>query len=130
MDIRTTYSNYLKSADLGGHEPTVTIASCEMEEMPGSDNESKPVLKFHGKEKGIVLNVTNRRVLEEAYGPMTENWVNRQVQLYVIQVRNPQGNMVDGLRVRIPAAAPAPAPVPEPAPAAPAAPVDDDTIPF
>lgn len=125
MDIRTTYSNYLKSADLGGHEPTVTITSCEMESMPGGD-ETKPVLKFYGKDKGLVLNKTNSEMIADAYGYDTTAWVGKIVTLFSIKV-NFQGNMVDGLRVRIPAAQPQAAPA---APSQSAPPAEDDEIPF
>lgn len=113
MDIRTTYSKYLKSADLKGQEPTVTIASCTVEEV-GQQKDMRPVLKFEGKEKGMVLNVGNSELIGAAYGYDTDSWPGRQVILYVVKV-NFQGEMKDGLRVRIPPAQPQVASQPAPA---------------
>ena len=98
-------SNYLKAADLNGRTIPVTIADCQLEDLGG---ESKPVLRFVGKDKGCVLNKSNASVLADAFGDETSAWNGKKIELYSEKVFF-QGRMVDGLRVRIP---PQPAAVP------------------
>lgn len=92
-------SNYLKAADLNGRTVKVTIADCELEHL---DDEQKPVLRFQGKQKGMVLNRTNAAVLAAALGDETGAWVGREVELYPDRTMF-QGRMVDCLRLRVPA---------------------------
>ena len=91
-------SNYLKANDLQGREPIVAIADCQMQDFGG---ESKPVLTFKGQQKGLVLNRTNAAVLSAAYGDDTEAWKGKRIQLYSEKVFF-QGQMRDGLRLRVP----------------------------
>ncbi len=62
-------SNYLKAADLQDREVTVTMADVKMEKL-GDD--SRPVLYFRGKEKGLVLNKTNANNIASRYGDDTD----------------------------------------------------------
>ncbi|MEA1048581.1 hypothetical protein U5801_01920 [Lamprobacter modestohalophilus] len=102
---------YLKAQDLQGRTVSVIIADCRMEDLGG---EEKPVLYFQGKDRGLVLNKTNAGVLVDAYGDETSQWNGRPLELFAARVSF-QGRMVDGLRVRVPAA-----PLHQPAPAQPA----------
>lgn len=105
MLISTAFpSNYLKSADLQGREPIVVIAGCLMQDLGG---ESKPVLTFEGQQKGLVLNRTNATVLTDAFGDDTDAWMGKSIQLYSEKVFF-QGQMKDGLRLRLPASQPQP----------------------
>ena len=114
-------SNFLKAADIQGHEPIVTIDRVEMQEV-GDGN--KPVVYFKGKERGIVLNKTNFAAIEDITGePDTDQWAGHKVKLYVAKVEY-QGKRVPA--IRIDNAGPtrtAPAPVPVDAPT-------DEEIPF
>lgn len=92
-------SNYLKAADLNGRAVKVTIADCQLEHL---DDEQKPVIRFQGKQKGMVLNRTNAGVIAAALGEETGGWVGREVELYPDRTMF-QGRMVDCLRVRVPA---------------------------
>ena len=92
-------SKFLKSADIKGYEPTVVIADVRVEEV-GKD-EHKPAMYFQGKEKGMVLNRTNADVISEMYGPNTDDWMGREITLFVTRVQGPNG-MTDGLRVKAP----------------------------
>lgn len=123
MDINSLFpSNYLKAADLQGQPRRVTIASCQPEQL--GQGEIKPILKFAGVPKGLVLNKTNSMMLAAAFGPETTAWTGREIEL-VSEMVMFQGRAMPGIRVRI-AATVAPAPVAAdpfanatPAPAAP-----------
>lgn len=109
-------STYLKAADLQGRAVLVTIADCRMEHL---DDESKPMLLFVGKGRGLILNKTNAGILVNALGDETDAWRGRVVELYPDRVMF-AGRMVDAIRLRIPQA-PAASPPPPMHPAAPAA---------
>jgi hypothetical protein len=66
------------------------------------DGETKPVLYFVGKKKGLVLNKTNATKLSAAYGDETDEWAGKDVILYPDQATF-QGRVVDCIRVRVPA---------------------------
>jgi len=133
VDINNAFpSNYLKSEEIkaAGGPVKVQIATVVMEDL---DGESKPVMKFHGKDKGMVLNRTNANMCTHIFGsPNTDAWANQWIALTVEPV-NFQGRIVDGLRIKqVEQPAPA-APQMAPAPQAAAqAPSDDfpDDIPF
>ena len=91
------------------------------EKTARSPREDKDMLHFADPNvKPLGLNVTNKRVLIGAYGDETDNWRGQPVEIYVDpNVTNSRGEIVGGIRLRIPAAAPhAPsigaAPVPSP----------------
>lgn len=109
-DINSLFpSKYLKSADIKGHEPTVVMSHIEVEDL-GDD--TKPVLYFQGKEKGMVLNRTNADAISELYGIDYDEWAGREITLFVMKVRGPNG-MTDGLRVKAPKRKPAAKPKPQ-----------------
>ncbi len=119
-------TKYIKAEDIGNHRPTVIIADVKMEDV--GDNEMKPVVYFHGKEKGMVLNKTNAEMIAHLYGDETDAWRGQSVDLYTTMVQF-QGRPTLGLRVMAPAPqmpahqnGPAPRPVhPAPNPNAPPA---------
>lgn len=75
-------SAYLKVADLGDAEPIVTIARVEIEAV-GRTKESKPVVYFEGKPKGLVLNKTNGTRIADLLGSAeTEDWIGQRIRLY------------------------------------------------
>ena len=94
-------SNYLRSVDLQGRAVKVTISDYKMEKL---GNETKLILYFRGKEKGMVTNRTNANEIADTFGDDLDSWVGKQIELYVARV-DFQGKKVDGLRVRIPAQA-------------------------
>ena len=91
-------SNYLKAGELQGREATVTIESVKVVTL---NDKRKLVLKFFGKNKSFVVNKTNSRAIERAYGPNTDDWINNQIVLYPAVVEF-QGEQVDAIRVRVP----------------------------
>ncbi len=111
MDIRAAFpSNYVKAADLGGKPWTMVIRTCVLEDLgQGSEKERKPILYFNGAQKGLVLNKTNANVVAAAYGDDTAAWQGRPVEVFPTPVEF-KGQMVDGIRLRVPQAAPQPLP--------------------
>ena len=96
MDINQAFpSKYLKASDLEGQRATVTISSATQEELGG---DLKVILYFQGKEKGMVLNKTNAYTISAMYGPITDNWIGRQIELFATMVTF-QGQPVPALRV-------------------------------
>jgi hypothetical protein len=77
----------------------VTMSHVDMEDV--GDTDKKPVLYFNGKDKGVVLNKTNSRVITNAYGDDTEAWRGKPLILYPAMV-DFRGDMVEAIRVRIP----------------------------
>lgn len=109
-------SNYIKAADLKGRAVSVVISAASIEKL-GEDR--KLVLKFQGKEKGLVTNKTNANRIGYLYGNDTDSWIGKEIVLYADLV-DFQGKTVEAIRVRPPeqrsteVATPAPAPKPVP----------------
>lgn len=100
-------SKYLKGADLNGRTVRVTIDRVDIEEV--GDGDRKPVMYFQGKDKGLALNRINADTISSAYGPETDDWTGRIVELYFDPNVYYGPKKVGGLRVRIPRLATAPA---------------------
>jgi hypothetical protein len=94
-------SPYFKAVDLADGSVTLKIESTKLEKM--GDGESKPVLRFVGQEKGLVLNKTNGNMLCKLYGDDTDDWVGRLVQLTSMTTEF-SGKVVDCIRLRPPLA--------------------------
>jgi|ERR1700730_7451846 len=91
-------SKYLKASDLQGREVRVVISHVDQCEV-GDD--TKPVLFFEGKNKGLVLNKTNATNIGDAYGDETDEWAGQVVILYEART-DFQGRTVPCIRVRAP----------------------------
>lgn len=99
-------SNYVKASDLNGGSRVLTIKAIRLEELgQGADKKTKAVLYFEEAQKGVVLNVTNKNIIKDAYGPETDAWIGKQLEVFADKVQF-KGQMTDGIRVRIPAPAP------------------------
>lgn len=58
-------------------------------------------LKFAGIEKELVVNVTNRRILDGMFSPATANWVGKWVTAYVQKgIQTGDGSTKNGIRFR------------------------------
>lgn len=126
-------SNYIKASDLQGKATTVTMERVEIEEIKSRNgNDTKPVLYFLGKEKGLVLNKTNSRAISALYGNETDDWQGQAIELFSAMV-DFAGDQVEAIRVRAPRRPPAKPPArpaaPPPQPSEPP-PLEDDSIPF
>jgi hypothetical protein len=71
-------SKYLKKDDFPQPE-ILTIKDCTLEEVGKGD--TRWVLWFKEKAKGVVLNVTKIKQLEGAYGDDSDNWNGKKVKL-------------------------------------------------
>lgn len=126
MNIQTAYpSNYLRADDLNGKAVNVVIDRIEMEEVgQGRNKETKPVIYFKGKEKGLVCNKTNANTIAKLYGGETDEWIGNSITLKPAEVEF-QGEMVLSIRVSpMKPTAPAAKPVAKATPTQPD-PVDD-----
>jgi hypothetical protein len=89
-------SNYLKAADLRGTTVRATISNVEMEKL---GNDTRPVVYFQNKEKGLVLNKTNANNISLVYGDDTDDWIGKAIQLYPTMT-DYQGRSVECIRVK------------------------------
>ena len=112
MDINTAFpSNYLKKTDFPAPRQLI-IDTVVMEDLAqdGHPADMKVVIYFNGAPKPMVANKTICMVLAAMFGPETDSWAGKQVEVFndVTVVFN---GAVGGLRVRPvtqPAAQPSP----------------------
>ena len=124
-------STWLKAADLQKRRVVVEINDVRAEEMNNDGKtETKAVVYFKGKEKGLVLNKTNASQIAYMYGDEMDMWGDKRIELYPTMV-DFGGKMVEAIRIAPPPGQPmesAPMPVAQNGPA-PAGDLDDP-IPF
>lgn len=88
--------SYLKAEDLKGRTVPVTISEVEIKDF---DDGKKVVLRFEGKDKGLVANKTNCSIIAEVLGSDdTDDWVGGTVKLTTKKVEF-QGKLVPSIRV-------------------------------
>ena len=105
MKIDEVYpSNYLKASDLKGKLVKVKMKAVTVEEI-GDDK--KPVIRFEGRDKGLALNKTNAGIIASAYGQETDAWNGKEIELRPDKTQF-QGQLVDCIRVQVPAQAAGP----------------------
>lgn len=113
MNINDVYpSKYVAAADLKDGNARVIIARVEVEKI-GDD--TKPVLYFKGKQKGLVLNKTNSKTIASIFGDETDDWTGGELILFPIMT-DYQGKPVEAIRVRAPQPKDNPKPVQQSAP--------------
>lgn len=99
MELESVFpSKYIKAKDLKGQDVPVVIDRADIEKI-GED--TKLVLYFRGKEKGLVTNRTNADRIAHLYGTNTDDWIGREIILYTDMV-NFQNRVVEAIRVRPP----------------------------
>lgn len=109
MRISEAFSgNYLKAADLP--QPRVFVIQSATMQTIGEEKTSKPVLRFIGEQRGLVLNKVNGLEISSWYGDDTTAWVNQPVELYASTTFF-SGRQVPCIRVRRPAVQYQPQPV-------------------
>ena len=124
---------YIKAADLQGKRVQVVVERVDMEDIGG---ETKPVLHFRGKERGLVLNKTNANAIWGINGSDdTDDWPGTSLTLFPSKT-DFQGKRVDCIRIDPPDSQPAPrqasrvAPMRESVHADPLPEDPDDSVPF
>jgi len=98
-------SNDLKAADFIGKNLKVKISEVEIRNYPAKDGQpaaTKGALHFEGKEKTLVLNKTNTKILITAYGKESEGWVGKEIGLSTHETEMGTGWVVTPLDVKAP----------------------------
>jgi hypothetical protein len=95
-------SKYQKAVDFGeiGSEKRFKIKTVT-KEVIGEKEETKAVVWFTNSDRGLVLNKTNLRVLQSAFGNSMDAWAGKIVVIYSTMA-DFRGKMTPSLRVRIP----------------------------
>jgi len=84
-------STHLKASEMLGANLKVVIADIEIIDFPATDTRpanSKSALHFRDKEKILVLNATNNKILCVAYGPDSEHWKGHEIGLSTVEYDN------------------------------------------
>lgn len=100
-DVFQSTSNYLKAADIPpGKRVKVTIERYSVKEFEGDKGKEKKVLlTFVGRDKALVCNKTNARIIcNNVESTDLDDWVGAEISLYRARV-DFQGQLVDALRV-------------------------------
>jgi hypothetical protein len=120
-------SKFLKKDDVGAGV-LVTFSSFVKKDVAaeGAPPEFKWCATFRELEKPLVMNITNAQICEQVFGSDdTDDWIGKQIVLYVDPNVSYGGKIVGGIRMRKPKNQ-APKPVVRPAPE----PFDDSDVPF
>lgn len=97
-------SKFIKQDDIG-RGLLLTIQGCKKYNVAaeGADPEFKWCLTFAEIAKPLVLNATNIQLIENITGSDdTDNWIGKQIVLYVDPTVTFGGKLVGGVRVRRP----------------------------
>jgi hypothetical protein len=101
MKISEAFSgNYLKASDLP--QPRVLIVQSITMETIGEERSTKPVLRFIGEQRGLVLNKVNGLEIASWYGDDTQAWIGQTVELFSTTTFF-SGRQTPCIRVRRPA---------------------------
>lgn len=100
MNINTAFpSKYVKAAELPEEGMAMTIDRVDMEDVDGKGT-MKPVVYFRKAKKGLVLNVTNSKKIQQIVGsPDTDDWAGKAITLYQGETEY-SGETVACIRVR------------------------------
>jgi len=109
MTDKLTHWKQLKNPDyIGayalqpGEELILTIKSCGLEQVVGTDGKKQDCLVMHFMEqvKPMILNNTNAKTITKIHGtPYMEQWSGKLIQIFARKVRA-FGEDVDALRIR------------------------------
>lgn len=103
---KTAFGSFLKHEDLQGKEARVVITSVTQEDVKNGDNgvEKKLVARFAGKDKAMILNLTNCEALSHIAGTDDyDEWAGTAVVLFTDTNVKFGGKTVSGLRLKAPA---------------------------
>jgi hypothetical protein len=121
--------NWLEKEDIGDRQVAVTIESISVHEM--NDGKRKAAVHFVGKEKALLLNVTNASAIEAITGTdEMDNWAGTRIVLFNDPSVMYQGKRTGGLRVKALSGSNFIAPARKPEPEPDNTPVYEDEVPF
>ena len=104
MRISEAFSgSYLKAADLP--QPRIFTIQTVIMETIGEEKQSKPVIRFHGEQRGLVCNKVNGLELASWFGDDTQGWIGQPVELFSTTTFF-SGRQTPCIRVRRPAVQP------------------------
>jgi F0F1-type ATP synthase alpha subunit len=98
-------SNDLKAIDFKGKNLKLVISSIEdrhYEARGDQPAQDKLALHFSGKEKTLVLNKTNTKIIINAFGPDDDNWIGKEISLSTHETEMGEGWVVTPLNVEPP----------------------------
>ncbi|MSO29798.1 MAG: hypothetical protein EXQ48_02495 [Acidobacteria bacterium] len=97
---------YLKKRDVEDESLMLTIASVDkvtFEARNGKPTESKWAVAFTGDPiRKLTLNKTNLSLLAKGFGKRTGNWIGQTVEVYFDETVSFGGELIGGIRVRVP----------------------------
>lgn len=102
-DYRALYSKeHIGAFDLpDDKDVVVTIERVEAKELRNpTKKERKPIVYFVGKEKSLIVNATNGKIIASMFGPKVGAWKGKRIALYKSTTQGPGGAMVECVRVR------------------------------
>jgi hypothetical protein len=79
MKVSDIYGGYLKAADLGEQDVTVTIQGGELREL---EDKRRLQITFEESVRPLLLNVTNARQIAQLYGEEATEWKGKRITLY------------------------------------------------
>ena len=95
---------YLSAEDLPENQDIKVIIEEVKKEQAFNPKTKKPtdvgVIKFKGKDLRMIMNVTNSKVIKNAYGVETKNWIGKEVILFRTTTRLGK-EMVPCLRLKV-----------------------------
>lgn len=99
---RSLFDNeHIGAWDLEGRDVVVTISAVRGATITGDGGRTskKPILAFDGKQKTMVCNKTNAKIIAGLYGNDTTAWVGKSVTLYPTTTQM-GGEVKECIRVR------------------------------
>jgi hypothetical protein len=89
---------WLRSEHLQGKKPTLKISEVHQEVLDQGSGPYETLIRFEGKEKELVLNVTNKKCLRALFGDRPQEWVGCRIVLCTEQTHSPDG-VCEGIRI-------------------------------
>ena len=77
--------NFIEALHLTGKDGNMTISGYDAPNTVKSADKKlidKPILRFKGTDKGLILNKTNARTIGLTYGNEMDNWIDKKITLY------------------------------------------------
>ncbi len=104
MRARRFLGAYLKKEDIPDSGVRARVRGAK-EEALEEEERNKLILFFEDVEKGLVMNATNINVMIDLTGTdETDEWIGREVEIYVDHGVVLKGKRVGGIRLRAPGA--------------------------
>ena len=100
-NVDDVYSSgqHLKAEDLKGRAIKLIISGCEVVDFKEGGGK-KLALKFQGKDKGMVLNKTNTKIVAKYFGKDYDKWAGKEIEIFPTETEF-NGQLVPCIRVRI-----------------------------